>query len=187
MFARSNLHLQAQLNQAVNQSTETFRAKLAKETGIQLEQVRSELTNSVNASTERLKAELTKSGDEFRARLGQIVPREHAAYHSMWAAASQYFRALQKYEDEDQGYPEQELQEAEKGCEKALGEALLALEEDEEQFHDLWQDMNYLREKGYERRGTSDGLRSLWREEGRRLGEKYKSLRASFASRIRAS
>jgi hypothetical protein len=136
----------------------------------------------VNDSTEKLKADLVKLGDEFRARLGQVVPKRHAAYHGMWKAATHYFRALQKFEVGE--YAEQELMDANKACEAALGDGLFIDEEDDERFHKFWDEANYLAEKGSERRQTPDGLRSLWISDGRAFGDLYRQLRKDFYNRL---
>jgi hypothetical protein len=172
---RSNEYLRARLNESVNASTEKLKADLAESVNASTE---SELTTSVNASTELLKADLTKSGDVFRAQLSQLAPRRHAAYHAIWAALVQYFRAVQKYEAGV--FDEAALKAAEKACEDASGQALLVDKADDDTFHDFWQEMNRLREQGEERRDLADRLRTLWRNEGRALGNRYHEVRQIF-------
>ena len=133
-----------------------------------------ELTKSV----ETTKAGLTKTGDEFRAVLGQVVPRQHAAYHAMWAAVSQYFSALQRFETGE--YPELDLKEAIKACEVARGQALLADPEDEAKFGAFWQEATYIRETAEKRLDTPDGVRAVWIANGVQLGKKYLELREVF-------
>jgi hypothetical protein len=181
---RSNEYLRSRLSEAVNTSTERLKAELAGSVSASTEKLKAELATSVNASTEKLKAELTKSGDVFRAELNQLAPRRHAAYHVMWASLVQYFRAVQKFEAGI--YEEAKLKEAEKACEDASGQALLAEQADDDTFHDFWQEMNRLHELGEDKRELPDGLRTLWRNEGRELGNRYHEVRQIFANRLRS-
>jgi hypothetical protein len=148
------------------------------------EYLKAELTKSVNASTESLKADLTKSGDAFRAELNQLAPRRHAAYHAIWAAVSQYFRAVQKFENGV--FDEDALKTAEKACVDASGQALLVDKADDETFHRFWQELTFLYETGEAKRGAPDDLRTLWRDEGRNLGDRYAEVREIFAARLRS-
>lgn len=173
-FARSNETLKSELTK----STEELKNRLARETGTAITTLNSELMKSV----EGVKAGLTKVGDEFRAELGQVVPRRHGAYHGMWAAASQYFSALQKFEAGV--FAEDELKAANTACEVARGQALLADNEDEGRFDAFWQEMHFIFEKGEQRKGTLDGIRSLWLAEGRGLGDKHEELRDAFAKKL---
>jgi hypothetical protein len=97
-IGRSNEYLRSRLTESVNDTTERLKAALTESVNASTERLKADLTTSVNASTERLKADLTKSGDTFRAELNQLAPRRHAAYHAIWAALAQYFRAVQKFE-----------------------------------------------------------------------------------------
>jgi hypothetical protein len=181
---RSNEFLRARLADSVNASTEKLKADLAESVNASTENLKAELATSVNASTENLKAELTRSGDVFRAELNQLAPRRHAAYHAIWAALVQYFRAVQKFEAGV--FDEAALKAAEKACEDAGGQALLVDQADDDTFHDFWQEMNRLRELGEEKRELPDGLRTLWRNEGRALGNQYHDVRQIFADRLRS-
>jgi hypothetical protein len=181
---RSNEYLRSTLAQSVNDTTERLRADLTKSVSASTELLKADLTRSVNASTEFLKADLTKSGDTFRAELNQLAPRRHAAYHALWAALAKYFRAVQKFEagvfDEDA------LKEAEKACDDASGQSLLVDQADDDAFHNFWQEMTRLYEIGEEKRNLPDGLRTLWRNEGRDLGNHYQEVRQIFATRLRS-
>jgi len=90
-----------------------------------------------------LRADLVKSGDVFRAELAQIVPTRHAAYHAMSATATMYYYALQKFEADV--FAEDEIEVADKACEDALGNALLADKADKDPFYDFWQSATLLR------------------------------------------
>jgi hypothetical protein len=138
----------------------------------------------VNASTEGLKADLTKSGDTFRAELNQLAPRRHAAYHAIWAALSQYFRAVQKFEDGI--FDENALKLAEKACVDAGGLTLLVDKADDETFHSLWQELTFLYETGEGKRSLPADLRTLWQDEGRNFGKHYAEVREIFAARLRS-
>jgi hypothetical protein len=183
-FGRSNLRLQADLGKSVNAATETLKSKLTAETQASLAHLNSELSKSVAESTERLKADLVQSGDVFRAELAQLVPKRHAAYHAMWAAASMYFRALQKFEGGV--FAADELKAANTSCEGALGQALLADQADKDTFTDFWQECNFLFEKGEDRKDTPPGLTSLWRNEGRNFGRKFEELQDMLSKRLQA-
>jgi hypothetical protein len=183
-FGRSNERFRMKLTEAVNETTEKLRARLAQDTGTFLATLNSELTKSVNASTEKLKAELTMSGDQFRAKLDQVITKQHAGYHALWAAASKYFRALQKFEAAQ--FADQELKDADKACEEAHGQSLLIENKDESVFYDFWQEAAFLHEKGEAKRDLPEGLRSIWREEGRALGNKYDQLRELFKERLQS-
>jgi len=166
---RSNEYLRARLNESVNDATERLKA---------------DLTESVNASTELLKADLTKSGDVFRAQLSQLAPRRHAAYHALWAALVQYFRALQKFEAGV--FDEAALKAADKACNDASGLSLLVDQADDDLFHTFWQEMTRLCELGEEKRQTTDELRTLWQNEGPNLGIRYHEVRQTYADRLRS-
>jgi hypothetical protein len=181
---RSSEYLRSRLSQSVADSTERLKADLTKSVNETTERLKSDLTTSVNASTERLKAELTKSGDVFRAELNQLAPRRHAAYHALWAALAQYFRALQEFEAGI--FDEVALTSAEKACEDASGQSLLVDQVDYETFHNFWQEMTRVYEIGQDKRQTANGLQTLWRNEARSLGDLYHTVRNTFADRLRS-
>lgn len=181
-IGRSNEYLRSRLTQSVNASTETLKAELAKQVNASTETLKADLTKSVNASTELLKADLTKSGDAFRAELGQLAPRRHAAYHTMWAALAKYFRVVQKFEAGV--FDEEELKAAEKACDEASGQTLLVDQVDNDTFHNFWQELTYLYETAEPKKDLPDGLRTLWRNEGRNLGTHYEEVRQNFAARL---
>jgi hypothetical protein len=180
---RSNEYLRSKLTQSVNETTERLKAALTTSVNESTERLKADLTKSVNESTERLKADLTKSGDVFRAELNQLAPRRHAAYHAMWAALSQYFRAVQKFEDGV--FDEGALKLAEKACVDASGLTLLVSKADDETFHEFWQQLNFLYETAEQKRSPSD-LQALWQNEGRNLGSSYSGVREIFAARLQS-
>jgi hypothetical protein len=171
------------LTATVGRSNEYLRSELAQSVANTTENLKAALTESVNASTERLKADLTKSGDVFRAELNQLAPRRHAAYHAMWAALSQYFRAVQKFEGGI--FDESALKQADKACVDASGLTLLVDKVDDETFHSFWQQLNFLYETAEQKRSPDD-LRALWQNEARNLGNGYSEVRESFAARLRS-
>jgi hypothetical protein len=95
---------------------------------------------------------------------------------------SQYYRALQGYEDGK--YAEKELREADRLCSDARGQSLLAEPEDVQRFDEFWQEANYLKEEGEAIRQNASGLIELWRSEGRTLGRRYNALREEFSKRL---
>jgi hypothetical protein len=181
---RSNEYLRSKLTQSVNEPTERLRADLNESVSASTERLKADLAQAVNSLTELLKADLTKSGDTFRAELNQLAPRRHAAYHALWAALSQYFRALQKFEDG--AFDADALKAAEKACVDASGQTLLVDKVDDERFHSFWQDLTYLYETGEEKHNVPDELRTLWTKEGPELGNRYKEVREIFAHRLRS-
>lgn len=181
-IGRSNEYLRAQLNQSVAEATTRLNAELTQSVNASTESLRAELTTSVNASTARLEAELTRSGDIFRAQLNERIPRRYAAYSTIWAALSQYFRALQKFEA---GIFDQEaLKAAEKASNDASGQMLLVERTDQDAFHELWQELTRLHEIAEDKRDLPDGLRTIWRNEGRNLGVRYQAVRDVFTKRL---
>jgi hypothetical protein len=102
----------------------------------------------------------------------------------MWAALVQYFRAIQKFEAGV--FDDAKLKAAEKACEDASGQALLVEQADDDAFHNFWQEMNRLHELGDDKRELPDGLRTLWRNDGRALGNLYYEVRQLFADRLRS-
>jgi hypothetical protein len=183
-IGRSNEFLRSRLADSVNVSTETLKAELAKQVSASTEALKADLAKSVNASTELLKADLTKSGDTFRAELNELAPRRHAAYHAVWAALAQYFRAVQKFENGL--FDEPALKAADKACDDASGLTLLIDQVDDDTFHSFWQELTHLHEISEDKRNLPDGLRTIWRNEGRSLGERYQEVRQIFATRLRS-
>ena len=101
----------------------------------------------------------------------------------MWAALSQYFRAVQKFED---GVFDQDaLKLAEKACVDASGLTLLVKKADDETFHEFWQQLNFLYETAEQKRSPDD-LRALWQAGGRNLGSSYSGVREIFAARLQS-
>jgi hypothetical protein len=181
---RSNEYLRSKLAQSVNDTTEILKAELTQSVNDTTERLKADLTESVNETTERLKADLTKSGDTFRAELNQLAPRRHAAYHAIWAALAQYFRAVQKFEAGV--FDEGGLKAAEQACNEASGQTLLIDQTDDDTFHVFWQELARLSEIAGERRELPDGLRTIWRNEGRNLGNRYQEVRQIFGDRLRS-
>ncbi|MCW1994793.1 hypothetical protein [Bradyrhizobium diazoefficiens] len=181
---RSNEYLKARLTQSVNEATTRLNAELAQSVNASTERLRAELTASVNESTQLLQAELTRSGDVFRAELDQLVPRRYEAYHAIWAALTQYFRAVQKFEAGI--FDEGTLKAADKACDDASAHTLLVDQIDRDTFHALWQELTRLREIAEEKRDLPDGLRTLWRNEGRMLGQHYQEVRERLANHLLA-
>lgn len=182
-LGRSTEYLKANLSQSTNKIAEQFKADLAVKTGIILEDHRANMTKVTTTATEEFKAGLTKIGDVFRSELSQLAPRRHAAYHSMWAALNQFFRAVQKFEAGV--FDTSALDAAEKACNDATGLTLLVEKEDETAFHRFWQELNYVHESGESKKDLPDGLRTIWRNEGRQIGERYEELRTTFGTRLR--
>src|SRR5208337_3814317 len=60
-------------------------------------------------------------------------------------------------------FADEELKSANKACEDALGQALLADSADREIFTGFWQEATFLFETAENRKDTSQGLVSLWR------------------------
>ncbi|WOH58512.1 hypothetical protein [Bradyrhizobium sp. BWC-3-1] len=181
---RSNEYLKVRLTQSVNAATAKLNAELTRAVNASTERLRAELTASVNESAQLLQAELTKSGDVFRAELNQLVPRRYEAYHAIWTALTQYFRAVQKFEEGI--FDEDILKAADKACEDASGHTLLVDQIDQDTFHNFWQELTRLYEIAKEKRDLPDGLRTLWRNEGRTLGLHYQEVREAFANRLLA-
>lgn len=179
---RSNEYLKARLTNSVNDATTRLNAELAQYVNASTERLRAELTASVNESTQLLQAELTRSGDVFRAELNQLVPRRYEAYNAIWSALTLYFRAVQKFEAGI--FDEGTLRAADKACEEASAHTLLVDQTDQDTFHALWQELTRLREIAEEKRDLPDGLRTLWRNEGRMLGQHYQEVRETFANRL---
>jgi hypothetical protein len=181
---RSNEYLRSKLAQSVNDTTEMLKADLNRSVNDTTERLKADLAKSVNETTERLKADLTKSGDAFRAELNQLAPRRHAAYHVVWAALAQYFRAVQKFETGV--FNEGELKAAEQACNEASGQTLLIDQTDDDTFHDFWQELARLSDIAEKKRELPDGLRTIWRNEGRNLGNRYQEIRRIFGDRLRS-
>ena len=148
------------------------------------EALRAQLALTVNEATEKLRAELQQRSEDIKARIGQIVPREHEAYHAMWKAASDYFRALQHLQDGE--YPEKEITQAEESCKEAVGKSLLAQQEDIDSFYQFWQSATYLKDRASSDRGRRAALIKLWDDEGRQFGVQYSDLRDRFIQAVRA-
>jgi hypothetical protein len=176
--AEATTKLQAGLARETATSTAKLQAGLSRETAEAVELLRAKLMES----SEHVRAELNKSTEDFKSRLGQIIPKQHEAYHSMWKAVSQYYRALQGYEDGK--YAEKELLEADRLCSDAHGQSLLAEPGDVQRFDEFWQEANYLKEEGEAIRQNASGLIELWRSEGRTLGRRYNALREEFSKRL---
>ncbi|TCR65605.1 hypothetical protein [Bosea sp. BK604] len=183
-IGRSNEYLKSKLAQSVNDATETLRQELALRTGKALEDHKGDINRATAEFTERLKSDLAKTGDTFRAELSQLAPRRHAAYHAMWAALAQYFRAVQKFEAGV--FDASALEAGEKACSDATGQTLLVDQEDDATFHQFWQELTYVCETGELKKDLPDGLRTLWRNEGRKLGERYDEVRTAFATKLRS-
>lgn len=180
---RSNEYIRSALNQSVAEATAKLNAQLGEETGKSLAAFTAELTKWNNLAIEEFKAELTHTGDVARSELNQLAPRRHAAYHTMWAALTQYFRALQKFEAGE--FDRDALVTAEKACNDANGLTLLVEQADDDLFHDFWQELTFVFETGNKRSDTPDGVRTVWRNEGRELGDHYLQVRKAFAARLR--
>jgi hypothetical protein len=126
----------------------------------------------------------TKSGDEFRAALNQIMPKKVDAYHSMYSAASQYFRALQNFEINE--FNEADLDVADKSCKDADGKALLADDDARDAFYDFWQLCTDLKERGEKRKDTPEGLRTIWRDgRGRQLGQEFNRFGSLLSNKLK--
>jgi hypothetical protein len=181
---RSNEYLRSKLAKSVNDTTEILKADLTRSVNDTTERLKADLAKSVNETTERLKADLTKSGDTFRAELNQLAPRRHAAYHAIWAALAQYFRAVQKFEAGV--FDEGALIAAERACNEASGQTLLINQTDDDTFRDFWQELTRLSEIAEKKRELPDGLRTIWRNEGRNLGNRYHEVRRTFSDQLRS-
>jgi hypothetical protein len=101
----------------------------------------------------------------------------------MSATATMYYYALQKFEADV--FAEDEIEVADKACEDALGNALLADKADKDPFYDFWQSATLLKAKGTDRKTTSHGLNALWRDNVRDFGQQYRSLLVTLSSRLR--
>jgi hypothetical protein len=163
--ARSTVLLQGQLTQA----TETLKA---------------DLQTHVNDVTENLRARLTRETDDLKTRIGEIIPKEHEAYHAIWKAADAYFRALQNLEIGE--FSEDKLKKADEYSEDALGKSLLAEEEDCNEYYKFLGEVERLRESASKVRGDPKQLEQLWRDNYKQLGNEYEELRKKLGARLRA-
>src|SRR5260221_8921615 len=87
---------------------------------------------------ERLRAQLSQSSEDFKARLGQVIPQRYNGYHEMYKAATKYFFALRELETGV--FPNPELKSASDSADEAIGSALIVDQQDRDLF------FNYLRE-----------------------------------------
>ena len=162
--ARSTIVLQGQLNTA----TETLKA---------------DLLTHVNTATENLRARLTRETDDLKTRLGEIIPKEHEAYHAMWKAIDAYFRALQNLEVGE--FSDEKLKKADEYSDDALGKSLLTEEEDCNEYYNFLGEVERLRELASKRRGDAEELEKLWKDNYREIGASYEELRKKLGARLR--
>jgi hypothetical protein len=105
-------------------------------------------------STEELKARLAKevggSIEEIKADLGQIVPKTHDAYHAMYDAATKYLSVLGQFQLGN--FSEKDLEEAHAACNIARGKSFLALPEDVVTFEQYGLSLCVRGHKMFERR-----------------------------------
>jgi hypothetical protein len=112
-----------------------------------------------------------------------LVPKEHEAYHAMWRAATEYFRALQELEVGK--FAARQLEQAEQASSSAIGQSLLAQPEDIDMFYSFWQGCVALRETAYLHHTHPKELEHLWGEKGKQLGGEYLALRERFVAHLR--
>jgi len=142
-------------------------------------------TQTVNNATETLKAQLTRDTEDLKTRLGQIIPKEHEAYHALWKAADGYFRALQ---DLEVGvFSDDKLKRAEEYSENALGKSLLTTDDDRNEYYVFLGEVDVLRNDASRLRGDPEKLKKLWAQSFREIGASYEKLRGKLTDRVRGT
>ena len=139
----------------------------------------------LSVAVARQQAMSIRSTEELKARLAQVAPKEHEAYHAMWRAVSQYYRTLAELELGR--FSNQSLQDAEEACKTAEGQSLLADPADIGMFYRFWQMAANLRDEAANRQNYSDELRKLWIRDRKSLSDEYNQVKAAFSKRIRSS
>jgi hypothetical protein len=119
----------------------------------------------------------------LKARLTQIAPREHEAYHAMWSAITKYYYALQDLEIGK--YNGKAVEEAEASCKDAAAHSLLVDQSHVDAFFRYWQNATYIAETAYNKRSNSQDLKDLWKSEIKGLFQQYAEIKKSFSDRLR--
>jgi hypothetical protein len=180
---RSNEELKARLARESAAALADLQKSLNVETAAAVEKIRAEFNASVNESTERLRAQLSQSSEDFKARLGQVIPQRYNGYHSMFKAATKYFFALRTLEKGI--YPSDDLQEAVKSADEAVGSALIVDQEDRELFFDFIREALVIQDVA---RGDQhvEKLKDVWEREGKQFGKHYNDLEREFAAKVQS-